>query len=90
MVDTARGYNLFPLNEVARPVFVNHYYAGESVATNRKLIRLEDCDISVDSSMLHRQAQGGNCEYIEHSRNSLKMQPREQNSRRGDATEDLQ
>ena len=75
VVDSARGYKSFPLNEVARPVFVNHYYAGESVAMNRKFIRLEDCDVSVENLMLNRQAQGGNCKYVEHSRNSLKMQP---------------
>ena len=40
--------------------------------------------------MLNRQVQGGNCEYVEHSRNSLKMQPREQNGRRGGTTEKLQ
>ena len=34
-------------------MFVNHYYAGESVATNRKLIRLEDCDVSVENLMLN-------------------------------------
>ena len=39
--------------------------------------------------MLNRQAQGGNCENVEHSRNSLKMQPREQNGRRGGTTENL-
>ena len=50
--DHVRGYRPFPMNEVARPVFVNHYYAGEAVATNRKLIRLEDCDISMENSVL--------------------------------------
>ena len=53
VVDSARGYKSFPLNEIARPVFVNHYYGGESVAMNRKFIRLEDCDVSVESSMLN-------------------------------------
>ena len=90
VINSAQGCKSFSLNEVARPVFLNHYYAGESMVTNRKLIRLEDSDISVENSMLNRQAQGGNCEYVEHSRNSLKMQPREQNGRRVGTTENLQ
>ena len=34
------------LNDVARPVFVNHYYAGEAFipATSKKLIKLDECD----------------------------------------------
>ena len=48
-------------------MFVNHYYAGESVATNRRLIRLEDCDVSVENSVSNRQAQGSNSEYVERS-----------------------
>ena len=52
VIDHVRGYRSFPLNELARPVFVNHYFAGESVATNRKLIRLEYCDVSVENSVL--------------------------------------
>ena len=67
VIDLVRGYRPFPMNEVARPVFINHYYAGESVATDGKLIRLEDCDVSVENSVLGRQAQGGSCEYVERS-----------------------
>ena len=37
------------------------------MAMNRKLIRLEDCDVSVENSALNQQAQGGNCEYVEYS-----------------------
>ena len=41
------------LNEVARPVFVNHYYAGEAFvpATSKKLIKLDECDVSTENSM---------------------------------------
>ena len=60
VIDSVRGCRSFPLNEVARPVFVNHYYAGESVAMNRRLIRLEDCDVSVENSVSNQQAQGSN------------------------------
>ena len=67
VINSARGCKSFSLNEVARPMFVNHYYAGESMVTNRKLIRLEECDVSVENSMPNRQAQGGNREYVEHS-----------------------
>ena len=37
----------FTLNDLARPVFVNHYYAGESFipATSKKLIKLDECDV---------------------------------------------
>ena len=73
--DHVRGYRPFPMNEVARPVFVNHYYAGEAVATNRKLIRLEDCDVSMENSVLGQQAQGGSCKHVEHLQNSPKVQP---------------
>ena len=38
------------LNDVARPVFVNHYYAGEAIipATSKKLIELDECDVSTE------------------------------------------
>ena len=55
VTDSVRGCRSFPLNEVARPVFVN-YYAGESVATNRRLIRLEDSDVSVENLVSNQQA----------------------------------
>ena len=47
-------------------MFMNHYYAGESMVMNRKLIRLEECDVSVKNLMLNRQVQGDNCKYVEH------------------------
>ena len=44
------GYQ-FALNEAVRPVFVNHYYAGETLVSgmNKRYIRLDDCDISSES-----------------------------------------
>ena len=37
----------FTLNDVGRPVFVNHYYAGEAFIpiTSKKLIKLDECDV---------------------------------------------
>ena len=63
------GYQL-ALNEAARPVFVNHYYAGEAVVsgTNKRYIRLEDCDVLSESK---QQTQAVNRESTEHSRKSL-------------------
>ena len=87
--DCVRGYRPLPMNEVARPVFVNHYCAGEAVATYRKLIRLEDWDVSMENSVLNRQAQGGSCEDVECSQNLPKVQPRVQTGRSTDA-ENLQ
>ena len=44
------GYQL-SLNDVARPVFVNHYYAGEPLVPvmNKRYIRLDECDVSSES-----------------------------------------
>ena len=60
------------LSNVARPVFVNHYYAGEMFipATSKKLIKLDECDLSTENSLKHVQQQGAECEYREHSQNS--------------------
>ena len=68
------GYQL-ALNETVRPVFVNHYYAGEAVisGTNRRYIRLDDCDILSESVQGIQQTQAANCESIEHSRELLPM-----------------
>ena len=40
----------FTVNDVGRPVFVNHYYAGEVFIpiTNKKLIKLDECDVIVN------------------------------------------
>ena len=68
------GYQL-ALNETVRPVFVNHYYAGEAVVagTNRRYIRLDDCDILSESVQGIQQTQAVSHEFIEHSRESLPM-----------------
>ena len=70
------------LNDVARPVFVNHYYAGESFipTTSKKLIKLDECDASTDNSIRNIQSQGTEHECREYSRNSpARQQPRTQN-----------
>ena len=66
----------FTLNNVARPVFVNHYYAGEAFipATSKKLIKLDECDVSTENSLRNIQQQGAEREYREHSQNSWIMQ----------------
>ena len=41
------------MNDIKRPVFVNHYYAGEPLIplTSKRLIKLDECDeMSTDSS----------------------------------------
>ena len=60
------------LSDVARPVFVNHYYAGEAFipATSKKLIKLDECDVLTENSLRKVQQQGTECEYREHSQNS--------------------
>ena len=64
------------LNDVARPVFVNHYYAGEAFipATSKKLIKLDDCDVSTENSLRNMQQQGAEREFREHSQNSRMAQ----------------
>ena len=60
------------LNDVGRPVFVNHYYAGEAFipVTSKKLIKLDECDVSTENSLRNVQQQGAECECREHSQNS--------------------
>ena len=69
------GYQL-SLNDVARPVFVNHYYAGEPLVPvmNKRYIRLDECDVSSESVVGIQQTQGLNREFTEHSRESLMVQ----------------
>ena len=57
------------LNDVARPVFVNHYYVGEAFipVTSKKLIKLDECDVSTENSLGNIQQQGTEREYREHS-----------------------
>ena len=59
------------LNDVARPVFMNHYYAGEAFipATSKKLIKQDECDMSTKNSLRNVQQQGTEREYREHSQN---------------------
>ena len=60
------------LNNVGRPVFVNHYYAGEAFipVTSKKLIKLDECDVSTENSLRNDQQQGAERECREHSQNS--------------------
>ena len=70
----------FTVNDVGRPVFVNHYYAGEGFipVTSKKLIKLDECDMSTESSLRNAQPQGMEREYREHSQNSwITRQPNE-------------
>ena len=60
------------LNDVGRPVFVNHYYAGEGFipVSSKKLIKLDKCDVSTESALRNAQLQGMEREYREYSQNS--------------------
>ena len=64
------------LNNVARPVFVNHYYVGEAFipATSKKIIKLDNCDVSTENSLRNIQQQGAEREFREHSQNSRIVQ----------------
>ena len=66
----------FTVNNVGRPVFVNHYYAGEAFipVTNKKLIKLDECDVSTEISLRNAQPQGMEREFKEHSQNSRIIQ----------------
>ena len=59
----------FTVNDVGRPVFVNHYYAGEAFIplTNKKLIKLDGCDVSTENSLRNAQPEGMECKFREHS-----------------------
>ena len=56
------------LNDVGRPVFVNHYYAGEAFipVTSKKLIKLDECDVSTKthSETFNSKVQNANVENI--------------------------
>ena len=82
----------FTVNDVGRPVFVNHYYAGESFipVTNKKLIKLDECDVSTEVSLRNAQPQAIERDFGEHSQNSRIIQQtgeaeREQVQRHGNA-----
>ena len=50
------------LNDVARPVFMNHYYAGEPIVPlmNKRYIRFDECDVSSESAVGIQQPQSMN------------------------------
>ena len=82
----------FTVNDVGRPVFVNHYYTGEAFipVTNKKLIKLDECDASTEISLRNAQPQGMERKFKEHSQNSWIIQQtgkakREQVQRHGNA-----
>ena len=64
------------LKDVGRPVFVNHYYAGEACIpmTSKKLIKLDECDVLTESLLRNVQQQAAECEFREHSQNSQIIQ----------------
>ena len=66
----------FTVNDVGRPVFVNHYYAGEAFipVTNKRLIKLDECDVSTEISLRNAQPQDIEREFNEHSQNSRIIQ----------------
>ena len=49
----------FPWNDLAKPVFVNHYYAGEPLlpTTSKEYIRLDECDNPTENSARNPQLQ---------------------------------
>ena len=76
VMNSIDGSRPFPLSEVARPVFVNHYYGGKPLilVTSKRLIRLDESDITTENSVRNPQPQAINCEFLERLRDSLKMQ----------------
>ena len=66
----------FTVNDVGRPVFVNHYYMEEALipVTNKKLIKLDECDVLTEISLKSPQPQGKAHKFREHSQNSWIIQ----------------
>ena len=66
----------FTVNDIGRPVFVNHYYAGKAFipVTNKKLIKLDECDVSTEVSVRNAQPQVVERDFGEHSQNSRTIQ----------------
>ena len=66
----------FTVNDVGRPVFVNHYSVGETFVpvTIKIFIKLDECDVSTEISLRNSQPRGMECEFKEHSQNSRIMQ----------------
>ena len=81
----------FTLNDVGRPVFVNHYYAGEAFipVISKKLIKLEECDVSSEKLLRNAQPQGTECEYREHSQNLQMAQQQRNGIERGQVQQNL-
>ena len=82
----------FTVNDVGRPVFVNHYYTGEALipVTSKKLIKLDECDVSTEIPLKNAQPEGMEREAREHSQNLRIIQQtgeaeREQVQRHGNA-----
>ena len=74
------------MNDVGRPVFVNHYYVGEAFIpiTTKKLIKLDECDVSTENSLRNAQPQDMEREYREHSQN-LQITQQQNEAERGQA-----
>ena len=62
----------FTVNDVGSPVFVNHYYVGEAFipVTNKRLIKLDECDVLTEISLRNAQPQDIERKFKEHSQNS--------------------
>ena len=70
----------FTVNDVGRPVVCEPLLRGEAFipVTNKKLIKLDECDVSTEISLRNAQPQGMECEFKEHSPNSwITWQPDE-------------
>ena len=76
MINCIHESRPFTVNDVGRPVFVNHYYGGEAIIpiTSKKLIKLDECDVSTEISLKIAQPQGMDRESREHSQNSRIIQ----------------
>ena len=76
VMNSIQGCKPFSLSDIARHVFVNHFYAGEPLilVTSKRLIRLDKSNISTESSVRNPQPQAINYKFVEHLQDSLKMQ----------------
>ena len=70
----------FTVNDVGRPVFCEPLLREGSIHTSntKKLIKLDECDVSTEISLRNAQPQGMEREFREHSQNSqITQQPDE-------------
>ena len=76
VINTIHESRPFPLSDVARPVFVNHYYAGEPLipVMSKRFIRLDESDISTENSVRNPQPQAISHEFVEHLQDLPKIQ----------------